>query len=469
MKILSYFSPRLPFYLVYMLQQVENDPRKFLQWIARSPNLFKVMRRKKLVMTAKAKLLIIYCYCAALFYIGINIKASQDYALGELLYLLFTPIWVIFILFISVMIAWSLIELPRRKKEIKRAEKIFSKHKALKIAITGSYGKTTIKELLATILEPHKNIASTPGNMNVLISQARWANKLSGNEEVLLIEFGEGEPGDIIKMARLTHPDIAVINGVAPNHLDRYRTVEAVGKDLFSISSYVKNQYIYVNTSSPAVKKFLDKDNITYAQSGIDGWKIVNVSSDIEGVSFNMKKAGTSYHIKSQLLGRHQIGPLALCVVIAHNLGLSKSQIEAAVARTRPFEHRMQPRKLGGGWIIDDTYNGNLEGFLAGIKLLDELKAKKKIYVTPGLVDQAQETRRVHREIGAAIAKTDIKKVVLMKNSVTRYIEDGLVASGFRGQLEIVEDPLEFYTNMDQYIAAGDIWLLQNDWTDNYY
>lgn len=469
MKILSYFSPKMPIYLVYMLQQVENDPRKFLEWVSRFPDLSKVMHRKKLVMTNKSKLLIIYGYLLAFIYIILNVQASIMYARGELLYLLFIPIWVIFMLFISVMIIWNFVEEPRRKKEFKAASKIFKEHKAIKIAILGSYGKTTLKELLSTVLGSAKNVSATPGNKNVLISQARWAGKLSGEEEILLIEYGEGAPGDIKKMADLTHPDMAIICGLAPNHLDQYKTLEAVGKDLFSISDYLKNRPVYVNTQSNAVKPYLRKEQISFNQHGLDGWKISAVVSSIEGISFVMSKGKNVIKVKNGLLGRHQIGPLAVCVAIAHNLGLTNKQIEEAIALSAPFEHRMQPRELGGGWIIDDTYNGNLEGILAGLELLKELKARRKIYVTPGLVDQGEETERVHKQIGKAIAHAHPDKVILMQNSVTKYIQTGLEKAEYSGELEIREDPLDYYTNLDQQIANGDIYLLQNDWTDNYF
>lgn len=468
MKLLSYFSPKVPIYLVYMLQQVEYDPRKFLNWIARTPNLSKVMRRQKLVATNKSKILVIYGYALAIFYIILNFRASFEYSYGEILYLLFLPIWIIFMIFISVSIAWNLLEKPRRSKEIKQANKIFASHKAIKIAIIGSYGKTTLKELLLAILGSTKKVAATPGNKNVLISQSRWAQKLNGDEEVLLIEYGEGQPGDISKMAELTHPDLAVICGLAPNHLDHYKTLDAVGKDLFSISDYLNKKPVYVNTESQAVKPYLQKQHISFNRHGLDGWKISQVESSIDQLCFVMTKGRNVVKIKSGLIGRHQIGPLSVCVAIAHNLGLSNNQIEKSIANTTPFEHRMQPRQLAGGWIIDDTYNGNLEGILAGLELLKELKAKRKIYVTPGLVDQGEETVRVHKQIGKAIAGAHPTKVILMQNSTTQFIKKGLDKAGYTGELEIRQDPLNFYTNLDQQIAAGDIYLLQNDWTDNY-
>ena len=181
-----------------------------------------------------------------------------------------------------------------------------------------------------------------------------------------------------------------------------------------------------------------------------------------------MNKGKQTLHLSSGLIGRHLVGTLALCAALANSLGLTSEQIESGISQTLPFEHRMQPRPLGGGWIIDDTYNGNLEGVRAGLQLLAELSAKRKTYVTPGLVDQGAESRKIHIELGSLIANVKPDKVVLMKNSVTSWIEKGLYDSLFKGDVTIIDEPLEYYKNIDHVMAAGDIVMMQNDWTDNY-
>ncbi len=450
MRLLSYFWPKAPIYLVYMLQQVEYDPRKFFDWAARFPDLRRVMRRKRLVMTRKTKLLVAYTYVLAIVYVLVNIQISLAYSMWELLYVLLLPVWLIFMLYVSVLVAWSLLEKPRRDKQIKAAEKTFAAHPATKIAIAGSYGKTTVKELLTIILSQGKKVAATPGNKNVPISHARWAATLDGDEDVLIIEYGEGAPGDIARFAEITHPDIGIITGVAPNHLDGYKTLQAVKDDLYSLANYVPQGQLYL---------FSDY-NVR---------PVIEPKISITGMEFGVKLGGKVVEFKTALVGRHLLGSLSLCIKLADKLGLSVEQIKAGVAATTPFEHRMQPRAMHGAWIIDDTYNGSLEGFRAGLELLAELPAERKIYVTPGLVDQGEETQRVHKEIGQLIAKARPDKVVLMQNSVTDFIKVSLAKTDFDRELVIEPNPLEFYTNLDQVIAAGDLILMQNDWTDNYF
>ncbi len=467
---LSFFHPKLPVYLTYMLQQVEYEPRAFLAWLRRAPQLNRVMHRQRLVWTGKAKLLVCFTYgVSVLGFAKIVLLLFLTNSYWTLALLLLLPLAVIAVLYTAVLVAWVAIEQPRRKRQVTESELLFKHHPAIKIAIAGSYGKTSMKELLLVVLSQNKKVAATPGNKNVPISHARWAAKLEGNEDVLLIEYGEAAPGDIPRFARTTHPDIAIITGLAPNHLDHYGSLESVANDLFSLKDYLDQKQIFVNAEPRAIKPYLKSTYETYDRQQALGWQVSDAAVTIEDTSFTMRKGKQTMHIKSGLLGRHQIGPLALVAGLSRQLDVSVAQIEAAMAETAPYEHRMQPKLLGGAWIIDDTYNGSLEGFRAGLALLKELPAKRKIYVTPGLVDQGEETERVHLEIGRLIAAAQPDQVILMQNSATNYINKGLAAESYEGQVIVRSDPLEFYTQLDQYLAAGDLVMLQNDWTDNYH
>ncbi len=324
-----------------------------------------------------------------------------------------------------------------------------------------------MKELLNAVLKEGKNVAATPGNKNVPVSHAAWIKRLNGDEEALLIEYGEGAPGDIAKMAELTKPDYGIITGLAPNHLDEYKSLKAVAEDLLSLSRFVKSKSLFINAESPMREHNLIPYE-TYTSEEVMGWEVKNVQIGYEGTSFTMLKGKQKIKAKSGLLGRHQVGPLAFVAAFSYKLGLSIRQIENGLANTVPFEHRMQPRQQNGAWIIDDTYNGSLEGIRAGLQLMRDLPAKRKIYVTPGLVDQGEETERVHLQIGQLIAEANPDRTVLMQNSVTEHIVKGLEEAEYKGELRIEADPLTFYTNLEHIVAGGDLVMLQNDWTDNY-
>jgi UDP-N-acetylmuramyl pentapeptide synthase len=105
----------------------------------------------------------------------------------------------------------------------------------------------------------------------------------------------------------------------------------------------------------------------------------------------------------------------------------------------------------------------------AGLALLSELKTKgKKIYVTPGLVDQGIETERVHTELGKAIAVAKPDELYLMRNSVEQFIESAVIESGYGGKIKVIDEPLKFYQHLETIVAKDDIVMCQNDWPDFY-
>ncbi|MBI2591986.1 hypothetical protein HYW36_00740 [Candidatus Saccharibacteria bacterium] len=460
--------------IVYMLQATEYQVIPYLKWLWRVQDFSKVTYRKSLVRTSRSKTLLLALkvgmlaqLAGALVWGVWALKNKGPTVIFAVDLLLSIPLVWAHLVVVPLLLGRWLVVKPLSWIQISRSSRIFADHPGKKIAVAGSYGKTTMKEILATVLAEGKKVAATPANKNVAISHAIFAAKLKGDEDILIIEYGEGAPGDVAGFIKNTHPDIGIITGLAPAHLDKYKTLSAAGKDLFLLADYLKDN-VYVNEESEAVKPFIKKSYKLFSSKEVAGWKISDVKSSIQGVRFLMKQGTKTLSLQSSLLGRHQIGPLALAVALAEKFGLSDEQIKRGVSKIEPFEHRMQPREAGGAWIIDDTYNGNIEGMLAGLELLKELPARRKVYVTPGLVDQGQDSAAIHDRLGKAIARAKPDLVVLMNHSVTNAITQGIRDEKFTGQLVIEEDPLNFYTNLDQFVAAGDLLLLQNDWPDNY-
>ena len=475
-KVLSRYRSGYLRTLIYMLQSTEYEAAEFLHWYRRVSDFSSVAKRRSLDKTKAARALQFFltvgvvCQLAVgLFAIwhGIATQNTIWVLLGAIVCIVYPFVWP-YLLVLPIVCARLTIVGLRDRRFIKQSEAIFRQHPGQRIAVAGSYGKTTMKELLGTVLAAGLKVAITPDNKNVASSHAMFAKKLHGDEDVLVIEYGEGKPGDVEKFCKTTHPTLGLITGLAPAHLNRYATLDDAGADIFSLANYLKDSPVFVNAESPDTARFMQPGFIAYSRHGVADWKVSNVKLNIHGTEFTLSNRSDSLRLRSGLLGKHQVGPLAASAVIASQLGMTKKQIEEGVANTKPFEHRMQPRHLHDAWIIDDTYNGNIEGIRAGLELLAYLPASRKVYVSPGLVDQGVETARVHKEMGEYIAKAQPDIVYLMRNSVTSYIMGAMERAGFNGEVAIQEDPLEFYTNIDQFVVAGDLVLMQNDWTDNY-
>jgi UDP-N-acetylmuramoyl-tripeptide--D-alanyl-D-alanine ligase len=474
--IFSLYMPSYPTVLVYMLQNTEYQVWPYLKWFWRTQNFHRVIVRRQLDKTKAARLLdlsirllIIIEILAGIFFICVGWWRQWAGAVPFGLALIIGyPIVVAHLVALLIWVGRVSWIMPRDKQLIEQSREKFRNFKKTKIAIAGSYGKTSMKELLLTVLSEGKNVAATPANKNVAVSHARFIGTISGDEDILIIEYGEDRPGDIAKFTRVTRPTYGVITGLAPAHLNHYKTLQAAGEDIFDLAKYLGGKHVYVNGESSAAKEFIKADYSLYNGEGAMGWKVDGVKVSISGTDFTLKKGRKSLKLHSRLLGRHQLGPLSLAVALGAEFGLNDEQLKAGVAKTKPFEHRMNPYKLNDAWVIDDTYNGNIEGIKAGTQLLKELQAKRKWYVTPGLVDQGVETKNVHLQMGELIADSAPDIVVLMHNSVTKYIQEGLEKNGFKGELRIEKNPLKFYTSLGTYLAADDLVMMQNDWPDNY-
>lgn len=469
MNILTFYWHKAPWVLVYMLQQVEYNPYKFADWANTIPNLARVKRRGRLELTARVKLMLAVAYSSWIFFVtgGIVLTIMRGSPLPILL-TAFAPLVCVLCLFFATLLLQRLVINPGQRREITTAKNKLARSPAARIAVIGSYGKTTMKELLHTVLGQSSKVSSTPGNKNVLISHARWVNQdLKGDEDILIFEYGEAEPGDIEKLARFSEPNYAVITGLAPAHLDGYKDIQEITADFSAIKQKVETSKIFVNGEVKDLARIFHECAV-YSRNGLADMQVAHVSIDFSGTDFTLKRNAKSQKLHTGLLGKHQLGPLCAVIAMAHEFGYSDEEINAGIALTRPFEHRMEPRQVGGAWIIDDTYNGNIEGMRAGLELLADLPGKRKIYVTPGLVDQGSETQRTHRQLGQLIAQAKPDKVVLMSNSVTEIILEAMKRNDFKGEIIVEDNPLEYYTNLEHFLAAGDVAMLQNDWPDSY-
>jgi UDP-N-acetylmuramoyl-tripeptide--D-alanyl-D-alanine ligase len=463
--------------VAYMLQNVEYQPKPYVAWLLRTRNFDHVMYRRTLAPTKASKLFSLFVTVGAVLQslvalVGITLCLTAHNYGGALLFvalLIATPVLWSLAVCVPLVLGRILVANPKEKRLIAQSKFIFGATTATKIAVAGSYGKTTMKELLGTVLSQGKRVAITPANKNVAISHALFARALKGDEEVLVIELGEGQPGDVARFTNTISPDIGVIAGIAPAHLDHYPSLQAAADDIFSLTNNVQPSKVYINGDSPQITGRIKPQNMVYTQQSVGMLKAKNIKVTLNGMQFNVQSGKNSYKLTTKLVGRHLIGTLMAVIAIAESLGLTKKQIQDGVALTTPFEHRMQPRQLASGaWLIDDTYNGNIEGIRVGLALLTELTAKRKIYVTPGLVDQGDESENIHRHMGQLIAAAQPDVVVLMQNSVTNFIQQGITTHDYQGELRIESDPLAFYNNIEHFVAAGDVILMQNDWPDNY-
>jgi UDP-N-acetylmuramoyl-tripeptide--D-alanyl-D-alanine ligase len=470
--------------LIYMLQANEYYPFEYLAWYHRTSNFYNIEKRKKLVYTAKAILLSIFAWTSFLWGFGtsayVAFISGLPGTIAAIFGFLIAPFVVPYTLFILiVLLNW--IQKPIEAAIIADAKNKLKKHKAVKIAIAGSFGKTSMREILKTVLSQGKRVASPPGSHNTPLAIARFIRSLTGNEEVLIFEFGEYYPGDIQKLCKFVDPDWGVITGVNEAHLERFGTLEKARNTIFELADYlskkagsfskgrVTNEVLVYMNSEGTVKPDGTKNYILYGPKGTNSWTVESATTGLEGTIIHFSHMGRSIQAHSRLLGLHTVGPLSAAADIAARLGLTDEHIQAGISSTKAFDHRMQSRLDGGVIWIDDSYNGNPDGAAAAIEFLKTLKGHRRWYVTPGLVEMGSRKIEIHREMGRKLSEAGIEKVVLIRDSVTPYIAEGLAEAHYTGEIIWFDYGPTAFNALPKMTVSGDVILIQNDWPDQYF
>lgn len=368
---------------------------------------------------------------------------------GLVVFCIFYPIF----LSLAVAILWPL-DFIIKYALISRAKIKIKQFTNLKIiAIAGSYGKTTVKEFTTAVLKEKFNVLVTPENINTPIGIARLILKsLSEKTEILVVEMGEYYRGDVAEICALTPPDIAVVTGINEAHLERLKTLQNTVATIFEAVEYSKpNSQVVLNADDENIQKFY----LAHAQN--------------HKITWYSYKNNSKNQFPTKLLGRYALGSADAAVAVGRWLGVGEEAIKRGIGHVEPIEHRLQPiQGASGVLIIDDSYNGNPAGVSEAIRVLAQYPDRRKIFLTPGLVEMGSRAQELHEEIGRELALV-ANIVILIKNSATPDIAKGLEAKGFvKTQIIWFNSALEAHAGLKDILKPGDVILFQNDWGDNY-
>ncbi len=265
----------------------------------------------------------------------------------------------------------------------KEAQKKLKSMKDLQIiAITGSYGKTSIKNFVREILSKKYKVYATPRSVNTLGGIIRDVNEsLPQDTEVYVCEAGARESGDIFDITTLLEPQVVVVGKVGLAHLEYFKSLENIIATKLEIMKSPRLECAFIHTSVTDEPH----DKVTFF-----GNEIQNINAGLDGTDFELKIGDEILSLHTDVLGSFQTMNIAVAVHIAKKFDMSNDEIVEAVKSLTPVEHRLQMIKAGGKLILDDGYNGNIEGMLEAVRLCS-LHEGRKVIVTPGLVESSDE------------------------------------------------------------------------------
>lgn len=377
--------------------------------------------------------------------------------------IIMAPVLSAYIIVLPLLFADWLVRKPRENKMVSSATQIFAEHDGVVIGVVGSYGKTTMKEILSAALGEGLKVEATPGNYNTPVGVSRFAQKLKGDEDILIVEMGEYIPGDITKICQIVSPDYAVVTGINEQHMQRMLSLENIIRTIFEITDFVDKDKTLVNIDDELSKQNMHDKNVEYSSKSAGAWKVSKVKTSVEETSFTATKGKTKLELNSSLLGAHQVGPLMAGVYLANRLGVKKNDIAQGISNTQPEGRRFNPRVLDNGAIfIDDTYNGNPDGFLAGMGFLNGLNKSKTVYITAGIIELGEDKVRLHQMLGAQLAKSKIDRILLIETPATKWMAEGFESEKSKTKFEWVKPEVQIYDHLEQFTSSEEVVLMQN-------
>ncbi len=381
---------------------------------------------------------------------------------------------------------WPLEERLRRRFQDMAATKLREQQPRI-IAITGSAGKTTVKELVAHLLSARYRVLKTPASFNTPLGIARTVNDSLQGQEYFVVEMGAYKRGEIAKLCRLVGgTDVSAITTMNAQHLERFGSLEATAAAKFEIVEGLKpGGTAVLNFDVTALRervlRSLDEAHDRRAQDGrgpalisfgVESEDVTLRASDVveteAGIEFDVTHEGETTRVRTQLMARHNASNVLAAMGIGLSCGLDVEYMAAAVRQFRPPEHRLQRLETGDVTVLDDAYNANPEGIIGAIEVLGGYAPRRRILVTPGLVEMGKAKAEYHARIGAAAA-ANVDVAFLVGPKQTEDIREAMLTASFpEASLHVTRSLDEARAVMAEMTAAGDVVLYANDLPDQY-
>ena len=357
-------------------------------------------------------------------------------------------------------------------------KKLHSMENLKVVGITGSYGKTSSKNILADILNSKYVTLPTPKNLNTPYGLIITINNhLDKFTEVFIAEMGAYKTGEIKQLCDMVKPKYGILTKIGTAHLETFGSEENIQKTKFElIESLPLDGVGVLNKDDPKQVSYKLKNKCKILWIGIENKDVDVHASDIKcsniGTSFKvkLKNGDKEYSFETKLLGNHNVYNILAGLALGYELGISIDKLQQAVKNIKPVEHRLELKRLGTFYQIDDAYNSNPVGAKGAIDVLAMMPGKR-IVVTPGMVELGEKEDYYNEKFGEQIAeKGNIDYVVLIGKKKTLPIKKGLEKKNYNMDNVIVYNNVKEAYNFIRGIDTKDevYALFENDLPDTY-
>jgi len=433
----------------------------------------KVVAKKPLVVTARIKRL---SFTMFLIYFVMVIPFIVNFSYDNLVYCYLLLGLATYLNYFVVMTA-NVINKPVEKcVYLKYKYQALKKLKLLNIpvvGITGSYGKTSSKNIINDILNVKLNSFATPKSFNTpygLINSIN--NYLDKFNDIFLAEMGAFRIGEIKQNCKIVKPKYGIITTIGEAHLESFGSRENIMKGKFElVESLPKDGLAILNGDDEYQLKYQIKNKCDVLWIGIDNKDVdlyaTNIKLSGSGTTFDCVFKGDKkkYTFNTKLLGKHNVYNILAGILLGKELGLSIDELKRGVSSVKTIEHRLELKKYGNINIIDDAYNSNPVGSKMAVQVLGLMEGTK-IIVTPGMIELGPKQHELNHKFGEYISKV-CDYVILIGEKQTKPIFDGLLENNFdKKKIFVLNDIRDAFPLMNRLATKNTYVLLENDLPD---
>jgi UDP-N-acetylmuramoyl-tripeptide--D-alanyl-D-alanine ligase len=339
------------------------------------------------------------------------------------------------------------------------------------LAITGSNGKTTTKEMLAAILEEARvngkplrgRILKTEGNLNNLVGLPLTLLRLNHRHEAAIVELGTNHPGEIERLGEIADPDMGIITSVAAAHLEGLDSLAGVAREKGALYRRMRpGGTIAVNMDDRWVRRLGEKftgKKITYGRGGevrAESWR----SLGAKGMLLHLRAGDRRARIRLNFIGEHNIVNAVGAAAMAYGFGASLAAIRRGLEQAKPFRMRMQLDQWRNVGIIDDAYNANPASMEAAVKTLAGLECRgERNAVLGDMFELGRRSRRQHFQLGRRVAGAGVDRLYLL-GAQAKQVREGALRGGMASERIIIgRDHRDIAIRLRSHLKRGD-WLL---------
>jgi UDP-N-acetylmuramoyl-tripeptide--D-alanyl-D-alanine ligase len=334
------------------------------------------------------------------------------------------------------------------------------------IAVGGSNGKTTTKELLASVLRQKFATLWSEASFNNDIGVPLTLLRLEKKHEAAVLEVGTNHPGEIAPLMKMIQPKFGIITNVGREHLEFFGDLAGVAKEEGTLAELLPpGGKLFINGDSEWTPQIIHRTRAQVIRVGVgetNDWRARNIRMDKQSISFRVEspRAELSGDYRINLLGRHQVVNALFAIAVGNELGLARAEIERGLAECEPLKMRLQIWELNGVRVLDDAYNANADSMLAALQTLQDVPCKgRRIAVLGDMAELGTHAEAAHMEVGRRAAESGVSQLFVvgkMAAVVGRAARD----AGLTRVFEFL-DVESAASAVKGFVKSGDVLLLK--------